>query len=546
MENNNIMNFNLPKEHSALIKVVGVGGGGSNAVNHMFDNGIRGVDFLVCNTDQQALDSSPVPTKIQLGVTLTDGKGAGSIPEVGKNAAIENLDELKEIFANNTDLVFITAGMGGGTGTGAAPIIGKAAKEMGILTVGIVTIPFSFEGKKRRKQAEEGLEAMRNAVDTLLVINNDKLFEVYGKLSLREAFAKADNVLTIGARGIAEMISVGGLINVDMNDVRTVMHQSGVAIMGSATAEGDNKARRAVEMAMESPLLNDNNIVGAQNVLLNITVGSDDVPMEDFQMIVDYIQEEAGEEANVIWGYVTDESYGEKIGVTVIATGFQTTGGLIVEPKRDEVKKIGLDETAKPINKTLGTPTETTTGEPWVRKVEKEQTEAPVNNTFAEEQETVEVEVKNEVETSGMEAQKEIKFFTLDEEENTVSPSNETEKNAETEAKNVEETAAPLQAPKNEPIKQAAPPETDLKKYTEEERQAIIDKRIAALKDFNQTSSTPKGLQELEGTPAIDRSSLKNKINFNASFNDKGASRFSIGPNNNLDSNVSFLHDNVD
>lgn len=539
MENNNIMNFNLPKEHSALIKVVGVGGGGSNAVNHMFDNGIRGVDFLVCNTDQQALDSSPVPTKIQLGVTLTDGKGAGSIPEVGKNAAIENLDELKEIFANNTDLVFITAGMGGGTGTGAAPIIGKAAKEMGILTVGIVTIPFSFEGKKRRKQAEEGLEAMRNAVDTLLVIDNDKLFEVYGKLSLREAFAKADNVLTIGARGIAEMISVGGLINVDMNDVRTVMHQSGVAIMGSATAEGDNKARRAVEMAMESPLLNDNNIKGAQNVLLNITVGSDDVPMEDFQMIVDYIQDEAGEEANVIWGYVTDESYGEKIGVTVIATGFQATSGLVIEPKREEVKKIGLDDTAKPINKTMGSPMESSADEPWVKTVDTSESDstAQASDMFSVKSDQNEFEAKSNVETSTAQEQKEIKFFSLDEEE-TVEESNDTPVNEV-------ETVAPIKEAKNEPIKQATPPDTDLKKYTEEERQAIIDKRIAALKEFNHNSSTPKGLQELEGTPAIDRSNLKNKINFNANFNDKGASRFSIGPDN-LDSNVSFLHDNVD
>lgn len=544
MENNNIMNFNLPKEHSALIKVVGVGGGGSNAVNHMFDNGIRGVDFLVCNTDQQALDSSPVPTKIQLGVTLTDGKGAGSIPEVGKNAAIENLDELKEIFANNTDLVFITAGMGGGTGTGAAPIIGKAAKEMGILTVGIVTIPFSFEGKKRRKQAEEGLEAMRNAVDTLLVINNDKLFEVYGKLSLREAFGKADNVLTIGARGIAEMISVGGLINVDMNDVRTVMHQSGVAIMGSASADGDNKALRAVEMAMESPLLNDNNIKGAQNVLLNITVGSDDVPMEDFQMIVDYIQDEAGEEANVIWGYVTDESYGERIGVTVIATGFQATTGLVIEPKKEEVKKIGLDETAKPINKTMDTPTESSTEEPWVRKVETEAVtpEAPAEDIFSNVSSAPEVEAKKESDFAAAEAQKEIKFFSLDEEEQEV----ETTTAEADETINNKVEAQPVQQPVSEPISQAAPPETDLKKYTEEERQAIIDKRIAALKDFNQNSSTPKGLQELEGTPAIDRSSLKNKIDFNTNFNDKGASRFSIGPDNNLDSNVSFLHDNVD
>ena len=314
--------------------------------------------------------------------------------------------------------------------------------------------------------------------------------------------------------------------------------------MGSASADGDNKALRAVEMAMESPLLNDNNIKGAQNVLLNITVGSDDVPMEDFQMIVDYIQDEAGEEANVIWGYVTDESYGERIGVTVIATGFQATTGLVIEPKKEEVKKIGLDETAKPINKTMDTPTESSTEEPWVRKVETEAVtpEAPAQDIFSNVSSAPEVEAKKESDFAAAEAQKEIKFFSLDEEEQEV----ETTTAEVDETINNEVETQPVQQPVSEPISQAAPPETDLKKYTEEERQAIIDKRIAALKDFNQNSSTPKGLQELEGTPAIDRSSLKNKIDFNTNFNDKGASRFSIGPDNNLDSNVSFLHDNVD
>lgn len=537
MENNAIMNFNLPKEHSALIKVVGVGGGGSNAVNHMYNNGIRGVDFLVCNTDSQALDSSPVPTKIQLGVTLTDGKGAGSIPEVGKNAAIENLDELKEIFANNTDLVFITAGMGGGTGTGAAPIIGKAAKEMGILTVGIVTIPFSFEGKKRRKQAEEGLAAMRSAVDTLLVINNDKLFEVYGKLSLREAFTKADNVLSIGARGIAEMISVGGLINVDMNDVRTVMHESGVAIMGSASADGDNKARRAVEMALESPLLNDNNIQGAKNVLLNITVGSDDVPMEDFQMIVEYIQDEAGEDANVIWGYVTDESYGDKLGVTVIATGFQATTGLIIEPAKEEVKKINLDS-SKEVTQEKKSVTDSVSDDFYTRPAKPE--ELISNDSKVPEQKELKPEINTENKSNFSEQAKEkaeqqrITFHDLDE---VVNEAKE-EKNAEAPKKEKVEVQP-------EPITKATPPETDINSYTEEERQRLIEERMAELRKFNQNASTPKGLQELEKTPAIDRSALKEKINFNTNFNPKGASTFSLGKNG-LDNNVSFLHDNVD
>jgi cell division protein FtsZ len=264
------MKFDLPKNQSSIIKVVGVGGGGSNAVNHMFSQGIDGVDFLVCNTDQQALDISPVPHKIQLGSTLTEGRGAGSIPEVGKNAAIENIDQIREILKTNTKMVFITAGMGGGTGTGAAPIIAEAAKELGILTVGIVTLPFAFEGRKRKLQASEGIKEIKQYVDTLLVINNDKLREIYGNLSVGAAFDHADNVLTTASKGIAEIITRIGYINVDFEDVRTVMSEGGVAIMGSAAAGGENRAITAVEHALTSPLLNDNNIRGAKYILLNI------------------------------------------------------------------------------------------------------------------------------------------------------------------------------------------------------------------------------------------------------------------------------------
>ncbi|MEE3097901.1 MAG: cell division protein FtsZ, partial [Bacteroidota bacterium] len=267
------MRFDMPKEQSSIIKVIGVGGGGSNAVNHMYRQGIKGVDFIVCNTDHQALDISPVPTKIPLGQSLTEGRGAGSIPEIGKNAAIENLDEIKDILAKNTKMIFVTAGMGGGTGTGAAPVIAQTARDMGILTVGIITVPFTFEGRKRRTQAEDGIEQMRDAVDTLLVINNDKLREMFGNLSLVNAFEQADDVLAIAAKGIAEVISVTGQINVDFNDVNTVMKDSGVAIMGSAEAEGDDRATKCVEQALSSPLLNDNNIEGATYVLLNITYG---------------------------------------------------------------------------------------------------------------------------------------------------------------------------------------------------------------------------------------------------------------------------------
>jgi cell division protein FtsZ len=318
------MEFDLPKETSSIIKVIGVGGGGSNAVNHMYGQGIIGVDFIVCNTDRQALDISPVPYKIQLGSSLTEGRGAGAIPEIGMNAAIENIDEIKEVLSKNTKMVFVTAGMGGGTGTGAAPVIAQAAKDMGILTVGIVTVPFNFEGRKRRQQAEEGMERMRQNVDTLLVINNERLREITGNLTLGNAFAQADDVLTTAAKGIAEVISVTGAINVDFNDVKTVMKDSGVAIMGSAAAEGENRATVAVQQALSSPLLNDNDISGAQYVLLNITYGDKEVLMDEITEITDFIQDEAGATADVIWGHGYDPTLGDKLSVTLIATGFKS------------------------------------------------------------------------------------------------------------------------------------------------------------------------------------------------------------------------------
>jgi cell division protein FtsZ len=316
------LNFDLPKDQSSIIKVIGVGGGGSNAVNHMFRQGIRGVEFIVCNTDAQALEASPVPTRIQLGYTLTEGRGAGSNPEKGKNAAIENIDELKTILGKETKMVFVTAGMGGGTGTGAAPVIAAAAKEMGILTVGIVTIPFMMEGNRRKQQAEDGLSELRKAVDTLLIISNDKLREICGNMALSAAFAQADNVLTIAAKGIAEIITVAGYINVDFADVQTVMTNGGSAIMGSATAEGENRAMRAVELALSSPLLNDNRITGAKHILINITGGSKEVLMDEMSDIINYVQDEAGKTANVIFGTGNDETLDEKISVTLIATGF--------------------------------------------------------------------------------------------------------------------------------------------------------------------------------------------------------------------------------
>jgi cell division protein FtsZ len=320
------LHFDIPKTKSSIIKVFGVGGGGGNAVNHMFQQGIKGVDFVICNTDAQALEMSPVPIKIQIGSGLTEGRGAGSDPEVGRKAAQESIEDIKAVLANNTKMIFVTAGMGGGTGTGAAPVIAKVAREMGILTVGIVTSPFDFEGPRRRSKAAEGLETLKKNVDTLLVINNERLRELYGNFPFAAAFAHADNILTTAAKGIAEIITVGGYINVDFEDVKTVMANSGVAIMGSGIAEGEERARKAVQGALHSPLLSENDIHGANYILLNITSGTNEITMDEITIITSHIQEEAGLGADMIWGHCYDESLGERIMVTLIATGFEGHG----------------------------------------------------------------------------------------------------------------------------------------------------------------------------------------------------------------------------
>jgi len=318
-----LMNFDLPPERSSLIKVIGVGGGGSNAVNHMYKKGIKDVNFVVCNTDSQALHNSPVSIKLQLGDTLTEGRGAGSKADIGHEAATESIDRIKEVISSNTNMVFITAGMGGGTGTGAAPVIAGAAKEMGILTVAIVTIPFRFEGPDRINQAIEGINELKDHVDSLLVINNEKLREIYGNLKVSNAFEKADDVLAIAAKGIAEIITVHGYINVDFADVQTVMNDSGVAIMGSATASGENRAQQAIAEALTSPLLNNNDITGARSVLLNITSGSEEVTMDEISEITDYVVSASSRDTTLIWGMGKDDSLGEHISVTIIATGFR-------------------------------------------------------------------------------------------------------------------------------------------------------------------------------------------------------------------------------
>lgn len=336
------MNFDLAPERSSIIKVIGVGGGGGNAVNHMFHRGIRDVNFVVCNTDGQALANSPVSVKLQLGENLTEGRGAGSKPDIGRQAALESLDSIKEVLEANTNLAFITAGMGGGTGTGAAPVIAKAAKEMGILTVGIVTIPFGFEGPERINHAIKGISELKDHVDSLLVIKNEKLREIYGNLTLSEAFARADDVLTTAAKGIAEIITVPGYVNVDFADVQTVMTDSGGAIMGSASAEGEDRAIRAIEAALTSPLLNNNEITGAKSILLNITSGQKEITMDEITEITDYVIASSSKETSLIWGMGHDPNLEEKIGVTVIATGFKMNNILDVYVDKKPIDFVPL------------------------------------------------------------------------------------------------------------------------------------------------------------------------------------------------------------
>ena len=317
------ISFDLPKNQSNVIKVIGVGGGGSNAINHMFEAGINGVDFVICNTDSQALENSTVPNKIQLGMSLTEGLGAGANPDVGEQSAIESFEEIKTMLGTNTKMVFITAGMGGGTGTGAAPIIARMAKELDVLTVGIVTVPFQFEGKMRNEQAQIGVEKLRKEVDSLIVINNNKLREVYGNLGFKAGFAKADEVLATAAKGIAEVITHHYMQNIDLRDAKTVLSNSGSAIMGSATASGANRANEAIFKALDSPLLNDNKITGAKNVLLLIISGTEEITIDEIGEINEHIQSEAGNGANIIMGVGEDESLGGDVAVTIIATGFE-------------------------------------------------------------------------------------------------------------------------------------------------------------------------------------------------------------------------------
>lgn len=543
------MEFDLPKNISSIIKVIGVGGGGSNAVNHMYNLGIKGVDFIVCNTDKQALDISAVPYKIQLGASLTEGNGAGAIPEIGRNAAIENIDEIRSVLGENTKMVFVTAGMGGGTGTGAAPVIAGIARELGILTVGIVTVPFGFEGRKRRQQAELGLEEMRQAVDTLLVINNEKLREMTGNLTINNAFSKADDVLTVAAKGIAELISVTGSVNVDFNDVYTVMKDSGVAIMGSAAVEGEDRAIRCVTEALDSPLLNDNNIAGAKFVLLNITYGDKEVLMDEITEITDFIQDEAGSSADVIWGHGYDPTLGEKLSVTLIATGFNSspiTGfekapEKIVRPLHEEPKNEIVSQLGKPTEvapKAEPTKTIENNNEPFLKSVEPMLEAKPTVINWVEDAPKTVIEPQKETEPVSLVWEVET---TTNEELESV-PVNEVKTPVSDEkivhTLELDDAIVPLE----NTIRTT--PKTHM---SQEEQLKIQQERMERLHAYTQKLKKADGLTQLEKEPAFERRNIQ--LDQSRPSTENSVSRFGVsgsGDNISLRSNNSFLHDNVD
>ena len=415
----NTYQFDIPQHLKSIIKVIGVGGGGTNAVNHMYNEGIQDVEFIVCNTDAQSLNNSPVPNKIQLGLHLTEGLGAGANPEVGKNAALETKEELRELLSDETRMVFITAGMGGGTGTGAAPVIAKVARELDILTVGIVTSPFAFEGRKKMQQAADGIRELRENCDTVLVILNDNLREIYGNLSITKAFGQADNILMTAAKGIAEIITVSGHVNVDFEDVKATMKNSGVAIMGSAETSGENRALIAAEQAISSPLLDNKDITGAQKILLSIISGEEaELQMDELSEITNFIQEKAGVDAQVIFGHGNDAELGDAIRVTVIATGFEGEK----HPDGDKDKMTVFDlESSKQIDlfkdntvNVEAQPTEPFIKEPTNEFVENSEVEETIENSFVED-EIVEknysftVETQPEIEPEG-ETEREVEF----------------------------------------------------------------------------------------------------------------------------------------
>lgn len=527
-----MLKFEMPKNQSSIIKVIGVGGGGSNAVTHMFKQGIRGVDFIICNTDCQALDTSPVPVKVQLG---KKGLGAGSIPQVGRDAANENIDQIRKMLENNAKMVFITAGMGGGTGTGAAPVIAALAKELGILTVGIVTLPFSFEGRKRAQQARAGIDELRKSVDTLLVICNDKLRELEGDLKLSEAFGKADNILTVAAKGIAEIITVTGYINVDFEDVKTVMKDSGKAIMGSGTASGENRALEAVQMAMTSPLLDDAHIRGASNILLYISSGKEEITLDEVIEITDYIQHEAGSSADIIWGNGTDESLGDKISLTLIATGFDSKQ----QEEKDKIIYNLQDAGSAPVP-----PTPAIIETPSVPAIEEITLLNEHTDKIPEQKNVLPLFEQNET--------KQERIFTFEISGHGVQAGSQ--QSGQQDQIQIQSNTTP------KPGEQAVIPEKKQpagfeflktfksdKKEPEVIQEELSKDRTQKLQEMSLKIKTQEGLEEMEKQPAY----LRRKVELHepSHSSETEISRFSLFKNENgveMKQNNSFLHDNVD
>ena len=564
-ENENIIDFNLPKNQSSVIKVIGIGGGGGNAINYMYENGIEGVDFAVCNTDTQALEASPIPVKIQLGENLTSGLGAGSNPEVGMQAAVESIDRINELLDSNTNMLFITAGMGGGTGTGAAPVIAKAANEKGILTVGVVTMPFETEGGRRHDHAKSGLEELRKHVDTLLVINNQKLLEVHGDLTLSKAFSKANEVLNIATKGIAEVITQHLTVNIDLSDARLVLQKSGTAIMGQAEAEGENRAVEAVKNALDSPLLNDNDIFGSKHVLLKIVTGDseeDEISMNELKLITDTIQKQAGNNVNIINGVGTDPELGSKLSVTVIATGFEAK-----EEQKEVVVGIGEDETLDTISsnpkikdETIENLTEDFSQQSMFDFEDNmdiifSEIEGTVSNTEEDENNLIEPTVSDSVEEETTEMKEEERvILSLDDDtvqtnevEEEVILDLDSEKEEIKEEDNQEEVSFHFNMEETEqaPLMRER---VSINSQDLPENEITSRKREEKLKNISNILRTPSGLTNLIDEPAFKRNGIDLEDTPHSSDSEISSQTLSLGDDNvvQLKQNNSFLHDNVD
>jgi len=539
----NTYSFDLPTHHKSIIKVIGVGGGGSNAVNHMYNLGIKDVEFVVCNTDRQALESSPVPNKLQIGVNLTSGLGAGANPEKGRNAAIESKEDIKELLEQDTKMVFITAGMGGGTGTGGAPIIAQVAKELDILTVGIVTAPFAFEGKKKMKAADEGIEQLKNSCDTVIVISNDKIKEIFGNLAISEAFGQADNVLTTAAKGIAEIITVPGYVNVDFEDVKTVMLNAGAAVMGSSETSGESRAIRAAEMALNSPLLNNQNIMGAQKILLSIMSGENaELQMDELTEITDYIEENSGGEAEVIFGHGVDENLGENIRVTVIATGFSTSdkGNELddetydFEPRLKYSENIDVDSLEEK-------------EEEIIRKVYDLESSKEIKQTKLwdfeskeeEEDEIDKVPVENDKDDSNVSFDFDFDFPEKDEIEEDEEFEFELEDDEDEILMNAKSDALEDDAPLEELEDMAHPPS---RKFQLMEARRMREEELDRLK--SKELLNPESFKEKWDIPAYERKKIS--LSRVPHSSERNISRLNLTDDNQILGNNKFLHDNVD